>query len=448
VKLKFWKSKNVNDLKKKFISGGYLSTYIISGQPVWLNLTEYSHYLNTYITNPILSAVIDIRARYASNMLIQLVEVDTDEVIDKNHKRYKEFESFLKVLKQPNPLQSTWEWLKYSSINLDVFGNSYDYFSIPAGSEKNYTYKDINVINNVYPYVVAPILTGKWLDATSIDEIVSEYELNMPNGRKRRISSNQILHINYPNLTLDSNWIRGESKIKSLSKPISNINAALESRNVLIRRRGALGAWTPEGKDPVMGATPLEPKEKEQVQEDFKDYGMMEDQYLQVISRYPLKYQQTALPVKDLMLFEEIATDAIYIANQYGVPEILLKNYFQGTTYENQEASERRMYQSTTIPESNEKINAFNTFLKLENYGVKLRGSFNHIPVLQKDLKDQATAKSMDSKRLKELFFAGAIVYDDWLIGTGIKADKQIGSKRIWDLTPEQIAVITSKPNM
>jgi hypothetical protein len=175
---------------------------------------------------------------------------------------------------------------------------------------------------------------------------------------------------------------------------------------------------------------------------------MMEDQYLQVISRYPLKYQQTALPVKDLMLFEEIATDAIYIANQYGVPEILLKNYFQGTTYENQEASERRMYQSTTIPESNEKINAFNTFLKIENYGVKLRGSFDHIPVLQKDLKNQAAAKSMDSKRLKELFFAGAIVYDDWLIGTGIEADKQIGQKRIWDLTTEQIAIITSKSSV
>jgi hypothetical protein len=381
-------------------------------------------------------------------MKIQLREIETKEIIDSKHKRYKEFKEFLNLLKHPNPLQSTWEWLKFSSINLDLFGNSYDYFSVPVGSEKNFTYKDINVINNIYPYIIAPVLTGKWLDATSIDEIISAYEINMPNGLKRKILPNQILHLNYPNITLDASFTRGESKIKTLQKPLSNINAALESRNVLIRRRGALGAWTSDAKDPTLGVTPLTEAEKKEVQEDFKDYGMLEDQYLQIISRHPLKYQQTALPVKDLMLFEEIATDAIYIANQLGVPELLLKNYIQGTTFENQEKSVIRMYQDTTIPEANEKINAFNSYLKLSDYGVELYGSFDHVSILQKNIREQANAKSLDSKRLRDQFFAGAITYNQWLIGTGIQPDEKFGEKRIWDLTPEQIAVITSKPNV
>ena len=172
---------------------------------------------------------------------------------------------------------------------------------------------------------------------------------------------------------------------------------------------------------------------------------MLEDQYMQIISRHPLKWQQTALPVKDLMLFEEIATDAIYTANIYRVPEILLKNYFEGTTFENQELAVRRMYQDTTIPETTEDINTLNEFLKLEEEGVELYGSFDHVSVLQKDIKEHATAKSLDSKRLKDQFFAGAIDYNTWLIGSGLEADEQFGDKRIWDLTPEQIAVITSK---
>lgn len=441
---KFWKK--TNKLKQKTL-GGYTTTFFITGQPVWNDLIEYSHYLKAYETNPILAAAIDIRARFRANMRLWIEDLKTGEEITKEHKRYKEFESFIKLLKQPNPLQSTWEWQRFSSVNYDVFGDSYDYISVPSGYEEKFTYEDISVINNVYPYIIAPVLTGKWLDAGTKQEIISKYVITL-NGKERDINTNQIYHTNNININLNTinSFTKGQSKIKTLSKPIANIDAALESRNVLITRRGALGAWTSESKDPVGGSMPLQPEEKKEAQEDLKEYGLLSDQYQHIISRHPLRFQRTALPVRELMLFEEIASDGIYIANQYGVPEILLKNYFEGTTYENQEASVRRMYEDTTIPEANDWVNGFNSFLKLDTNDARLRGTFDHLSIFQKNIKDQATAKSLDSKRLRDMFYSGAIVYNAWLTGVGFPVDSEIGNKRIWDLKPEQIAAIMSKP--
>lgn len=434
------KSKKV---ARKSSGYGYYSTYITKDQPIWQLFTEASHYIRAYECNPIVNAVITLRARFFANMKFSLIEEDTGEEIVKGHKRFGEFEKLSKLLINPNPLQSTWEWLKFANINHDVFGNSYDYAAVPKGYEDRFTYQDINAINNIPPYLLAQVLTGQWLEATEKKEIISKYVLTV-DAKKRDIDTNQIFHRNYPNLKMDSSFTQGESLLKTLARPISNIDAALESRNVIIRKRGALGAWVSDAKDNI-GSIPLSEKEIETAQKAFEKYGTLEHQYQQIINPIALKWQRTIPPVKDLMLLEEISSDAIYIANQFGVPEILLKTYFSGTTYENQEASVRRMYQDTTIPESKDWLIGFNNFLKMGGSGVIIKGTYDHLPVLQSDKKDEAEVNSKDSNRLKEMFLNGAIIYNTWLNGVGLPNDTEIGEKRIWDLTPEQIAIVTNK---
>jgi len=435
--------KKLNKLRGKSSSYGYYSTYITKDQPVWQLFTEFSHYIRAFECNPIVNAVISLRARFFANMKFTLVEVDTNEEIIKGHKRFKEFERLINLLASPNPLQSTWEWLKFSSINQDVFGNSYDYAAVPKGYEDRFTYEDVNAINNIPPYLLAPVLTGKWLEATEKTEIISKFVLTV-DAKQRDINTNQIFHRNYPNLKMDNTFTQGESLLKTLARPISNIDAALESRNVIIRKRGAIGAWVSDAKDQI-GSVPLSELEIKKAQKAFEKYGTLEHQYQQMINPIALKWQSTVPPIKDLMLLEEISSDAIYIANQFGVPEVLLKTYFSGATFENQEASVRRMYQDTTIPEAKDWLTGFNNFLKMGDSGVIIKGTYDHLPVLQSDKNESADVTSKDSARLMDMFLKGAIIYDNWLTGVGLPSDTEIGGKRIWDLTPEQIAIITNR---
>jgi hypothetical protein len=103
-------------------------------------------------------------------------------------------------------------------------------------------------------------------------------------------------------------------------------------------------------------------------------------------------------------LFEEIATDAIAVCNGYGVPEILLKMYLKGATFENQVASVRRLYEGTLIPEAEDDLIALSNFLGLNETDYYLYPSFAHVPVLQEseELKEK-TAKLRSDRLLGEL---------------------------------------------
>lgn len=413
------------------------STFITSAVPVWRNLSELSYLLKCYCENPIVQAVVNIKAKAFSNVEFSVKNLKTGELIplaeyDKDGGKLKN------LLERPNPMQSTFEWLRQYKVNFEVFGNAYSYASVPVGYEKNFKYSDINVINNLPSYAITPTLTGKWLDTERRDEIIENYKLTGFNGQLKTMPTNTIFHTNNENIKLDEHFTEGRSDLIALQKPISNIDYAYESRNVLIRKRGALGAWTSEKKDEAMGNLPLNDTEIKEVQKAFEKYGLLDGQYQQVISPQPLKWQKTAMSVKELMLFEEIESDAIAIANAKGVPELLVKYYIKGGTFNNLDASEKRLYDSTIIPETNDFLIGFNYFLKTKEMGIELVGSFDHLNILQINKKEDAETKKIKQETALAAFKVGAIVYNDYLAALDLPNDDLIGELRVWDLSKEQ----------
>lgn len=414
------------------------SVFLTTGTPIWRNLSELIFLLKCYYENPIVQTIINIKAEAFANIKFKVKDLKTGEIIP-----LSEYDSdggtLNKLLKKPNPLQSTYEWLKQMKVNYEVFGNAYVYGSIPVGWENNFTYEDISVLNNIPPYCMAPVLTGSWLDATTKEEIIKNYVFTGFNGAKRTINTNAILHLNDINIKFDQNFTSGQSNLLALKKPISNIDFAFESRNVMIRKRGALGAWTSEKKDEAMGNLPLNDNELEEVQKAFKKYGLLDDQYQQIISPMPLKWQQTVMDVKKLMLFEEIESDAIAIANALGVPELLVKYYVKGGTFENLDASEKRLYDSTIIPESVDFMVGINNFLKTEDAGIMLIGDYDHLHILQINKKEEAETYKIKEESALSAFKIGAITYNDYLKAINMPSNDTIGELHIWDLTDMQL---------
>lgn len=418
------------------------NTYITKGQPVWRNFSELIYLLNAYYENPIVQAVINIKAEAFSNMKFFVKDIKNGEIVpleeyDKDKGKLNE------LISQPNPLQSTIEWLRQFKVNREVFGNGYSYAAIPVGFENRFTYADINAINNLPSYLVTPVLTGKWLEATTKEEIIKEYVLRGLSGKNKPINTNKVLHSNNVNIKFDQNFTQGVSNLLALKKPISNIDSAYESINVITAQRGALGLLSSDMKDEAMGSLPLKDHEIKKVQEEYKKYGTLHDQYSLFISNVPLKYQKMAMSMKELMLFETVSNSAIALCHSYGVPEDMVRYYIKtGTLGADNNISEKRLYDSTIIPYAEDFTKGLNNFFKTKDHGIRLIGSYDHVKVLQKNQKDEAETEKIKTDTAIEAFRVGAITYNDVLESMGMPNNPTMGGKYIWDLTPEQLNAI------
>ena len=441
----FKNKKQSPQTQKKGLSGygGLYNNYIFGDfKPSWRSLSESYYLLQCYVQNPVVQATINIKANAFSNLKFVVKNLSDEEEIPLE--QYTD-ENLKRLLLKPNPLQRRSEWLKQFKTNLEVFGNGYIYASTPLGFN-NIDFDNITTLKNLPPYRMWAKHGTMWLEATEIDEIIEYYRFRNFDGKETQIQPQKVMHLNDVNITHEQyQFTQGQSRLIGLQRPISNIDAAYESRNVMIERRGAIGMLTNDKRDGEMGAVPLKEEEIEEIQENYRKYGLQEHQYNLLISNQPLKYQKMAQNVRELMLFEEVEADAIAVANAYGVPELLVKYYIKGGTFNNLNVSERRLYDSTIIPETEEFMVALNDFLGTQEKGIKLLGSYAHVKVLQENQKEEAETHATNERAAASAFLMGAITYNQYLGRIGLPNDTEIGDDRIWDLTPERISIIRNR---
>ena len=405
--------------------------------PKWIKLKDTKDFEDAYTFNPVVQSIFNIKAKAKANVNWLVRDIDTLEVIPRTEND-KAVKKAYALIRKPNPLQTSQEFMLHSSVYLDTFGNNMIY--------ANSAFKTVNLLNvstliNLPSQAMTVNLTGRWIDQTELSGIIEKYILK-GNGDQviGTYRPDEILLLNDINITSKAPNIIGVSKLMALKEAISNIQMSLEARNVLMRKRGALGIFSSDRKD-ATGSYPLLPLEKKEAQEEFDEYGLMKNQSQYIITRFPLKFQRTAMTVQQLMLFEELSSDTLLVANSFGVPEILVKNYLKGDTYENQDKSERRLYSGAVIPETENYARGLNDLLKMEQYGIEYFPSFAHIAVMQDDEKEKSEVEKNRSAAYKEKFFGGACTYNEWRLASG---DDSVdwGDVRITEMKPEEIAII------
>ena len=419
---------------------------LLRGNPHVLTLDNPEALEKEYSENPVLSSVINKRAEFASNAVISVRNIKTGEIFtDKQFKQSKGLDKIVQkmfVLKNnPNPLQSTKEFQALSTIFKDVFGNGYIYAF--SGGEVNI--RDVKYLVHVWPQFMQPLVTGRYFDQSSIEGIIKEWKWKK-NTYERIFKVNEILHRKEPNVKLskDSDFILGESRQVSLAWALANIKIAYESRNVIARERGMRAIISSGDKDGFAGAMPMDDDEKREVQADLKtNYGTLDGQDQFMVTRHNISVHNVDQDVRKLGLLNEISSDAMVVCNRYGVPYNLLKMDLKGTTYENQNSDERRVYQDVTIPEETDKWEDINNWLKCRDFGYEYVVSFDHLPVLQENFKEKSEINKNISTTFHQLFFAGAVTYNDWLLALGLpKINEAWANQRITQMSMEQIQKI------
>jgi hypothetical protein len=342
-----------------------------------------------------------MKARAHSNGIYKHVDQDGN-VIDDDLNR---------TLRSPNWFQAQPEWIRQSVLFHEIYGNEFQFLFYPVGMPQK-----VSRIFTVPPNLVTVEYKEKtpfflFKDAPENIRYILTYD-----SKEQELDAQQIIHLNDNRVTIktpiDKELLTGESKYSALKAVINNIKAAYESRGVILKYRGALGILSNAGKDGTGSPLPVDEKEKQRLQDDYRRYGGLDDQFQIIISDSNLKWQQMGVNPDRLGLFEEIEKDFDKILDAAGIPPELFASK-EGSTFENQKQAEKGLYLRTIIPEANERAAAMTAKL-LPNTTDRIAVDFSHLPMFQDDLNSHGAALKVVVEALSKAFQDGAITIEQY----------------------------------
>lgn len=391
------------------IGNGYSSmkrqVMIWNGREIYFNLDTSDDYKNAYNSCSPLKAVITKRAQMFVNGKIEILNKNTGK-----RQRGQKAKLLRDLLRQPNIFQSWRQFFAQMHTYIDLFGYCPILRIEPAGMEGQ---GEITSMWCIPPWVFSYELTGNWKNQTEKKGIYKGFSLEYK-GKKTPLDISSICMIldNQIGSDFDNKLFIPDSRIKSCEPQISNIVAAYMSRNTLITKKGAIGILSNEGKDPS-GPINLKPGAKDEIQSDFRRYGMTGQEWQVIITDASLKWQSMTFPTKDLMLFEEVEDDILRICDQCGLyPDIM--GSIKKSTFANLQEAKKAQYQDFIMPDAEGRIEQLSDFIFENDPSTFLHIDFTHIEVLQQSVKDSATATQLINQAYESLYNAGLVTRGQW----------------------------------
>lgn len=282
-------------------------------------------------------------------------------------------------------------------------------------------------------------------DIAMKEEVIDYYRLNYGTYGMMRIPTWQVWHDRdgMPKWSTTNDALKSESRLSAQSKPISNLIAVYEARNVIYVKRGGIGFLTNLKKDDTGNVALTDSEKKELLEEHFKNYGLKKGQYPYGFSNSPLSFVRTNLSISELQPFDETLYDAITIAAAFGIPSVLVPRKDQ-STFSNQATAEKTVYSGTVIPLAKQFCKDFTSFLGLEEKGYYIDCDFSRVDCLQTGMKEAEEVKQKINDRCKSQFENGLITLNDWRaqIGESQIEDIELFSKLKFQMTDEELAIL------
>ena len=276
------------------------------------------------------------------------------------------------------------------------------------------------------------------------EDIIRGYRLNYGALSTMNIPAYQVWHDRdgcvsyYPGF----GFMKSQSRLMSQMKPISNLIAVYEARNVIYVKRGGLGFLINMKQDESGSVAMTETEKKNILQQHYGKYGVGKDQLPYGLSDIPLGFVRTNLTIAELQPFEETLADAISIAGAYGIPAVLVPRKDQ-STFSNQSTAEKSAYCSVVIPLAKQFCSEFTQFLGLEASGYYLDCDFSDVDCLQEGLKEAEEVKTSINNRCKVQFLSGLITYNDWRAQIGeSKFENPMFDKTLFEMSDQEREIV------
>lgn len=373
------------------------------GSYFYFSYAGHASSLTAYEKCPPINAIINRKAQAYINGITYVLNSKGKEAQGEEAKKLRN------LLMKPNPIQGWEEFEAQGYIYEQLFGFNLLFIVKPAGFKENI---DATSMWNIPPSMVDIEETNKLFYQTDLKGIIKQIVLNYKGTRT--VMRQEDLYIMKDFTPRFDSLVIPQSRICALEMPINNIIGTYESRGVLINNRGPGGIYSQEPGSGQYVATPMSPDEKEQLQQDFIRYGLKKNQYQFIITTASIRYQQTGIATKDLMLFEEIEDDIMRICDSYNYPYQLMSSA-KGTTFSNVNEGKKLLYQDAIIPESTSIYRQWNAIFKAENYNLRIDKDYTGVHVLQEDQLQAAQARKARNDALIIEWQNDLITRNRWL---------------------------------
>ncbi len=371
------------DFIPKNNKGGVISLTGKGSEASWLGLKSVEMQKYAYMYCAPLASVIDGIASADSNGRIKIVKNDDTFEVSKSGYAKR----MATLLKRPNPMQ-TWTQFRAQQV---CYKNSYGYCAIfpvmPAGMKFKDDPSFATSLWNLPPWLCRLTPTRKMFGQMDQEGIIESLSITIL-GSEVTLTGDQFFTVDDGFMVDENNsYMTPMSKMVGLDWNVSNILAAMEADNVLLRKKGPLGFISHDAaavKDSVAGYIPMTKMQKKELQENLGQYGMTWDQFQYVISRQAVKWNPMSFSVKDLETKETVKQGIDGICDRYNYPRVLLANVAAGTP-SSQETALKYLYQNNVIPSNYGDMEEYNYYFKMEENGILITTNFDHLPVLQED---------------------------------------------------------------
>ena len=319
------------------------------------------------------------------------------------------------LLAQPNPLQSWEQFRGQQVVYKKIFGFCPVLPIIPAGFES--IPEAATSIINIPPWLFDPIGTGKFLYQSTIDGLIKEYRITLL-GASFILQPHQIFILEDSFMQDEQrNFLLPKSRLCGLDMAVSNICAAMEADNILLRRGGPLGLLSGASKDGMGTALPLSPDQKKEAQDDLNNYGITWSQFQFMISRNPLSLQMIGFNAKQLGAKETVIQGEKAICHRFSFPYTLYEE--TEATYANGSNAAQSVYTDNIIPNNRKDLSRYNKFFKAAENSCDIQCDYSNLTVLQEDALNREHAEFFQSQSLQIQWMNGVITKNQWLQAQG-----------------------------
>ena len=375
------------------------SMYLAGGNDFFLRLKNERDFLSAYNSCPPLKAIIGKRAKAFNTGIRKLRNSNTG-------KELRGFHWLKKLVKKPNVLQNEKQYFAQQNHYIDIFGYC------PVLKIRAIGFEDeVAQVWNIPPWLFDLEYTGKLWKQFKIDGIYKNYKIAWE-GEEVEVNMRDIEFIFDDGIgtECDTNFTIPDSRLVGLDYVVSNIIAGYKSRHTLLSKRGAIGILSNDAKDSGV-AVPLDPDEKDDLQKDFKKYGLTGQPYHVIVTNANLKWQQMGFATKDLMLFEENTENIERLSDAYSWP-IELISRGKDVTYDNKIQARKDLYQNTIIPEGESRMEQFSKIIGVDS--IEVYCDYSEVPVLQTDKKTMAETRKAINEYCQVEYDADLMTKNDW----------------------------------
>lgn len=374
----------------------FRSTVQTIGSKGAVYLDSYTPY-RLYNEIPELAQVINKKADMFSNGIFKFQDIESGQIIPSN-KLNSEQKALLSLLENPNVLQPQNKFLKTYIIQLDVYGNQFQYVNNPTS-----LIKVPSSITHISPTYLSPILTGKVYEQTDINGIIKNYEYK-DGATIKTYETETIIWSKHDDL---DNPVIGNSPLKSLRFPLTNTKLAYDYLNIISGEKGAIGMIATSNKD-SMGAIPMSREDKIKLEQQHSStYGVGDDKLARIsIVDGTVSWQPMTYPTRDLLLMEQIDVNKLTMCDHFGMNINIFSSKNQ--TYENVSMALKQCYTDTVIPAADSLCQTYTKRFTTDKKS-KLILDYSHIGILQPDAKAEADLLTTRVNALNQAIQGGII---------------------------------------